>query len=826
MKSFIDDLRYGFRLLWASPGYAAVAILTLAVGIAVSLAVFAWVDGMLIHPLPGASDQQRLAAFENSQPNGEFQASSYRDFRDYRDNMKTISGLTASMQAIYNLTQPQGTGSGDAQSVRRIWGEAVSGNYFDVLGVKPFRGRFFSRDEQRDTKGSAPVAVISHSIWRTEFSSDPGILGKQIRLNSQPITVIGVAPPEFQGVTTGAAFEMWVPITMAPQMNLANDTALEERGSRSLVVIARLKAGSTIAQANSEAHSLARQIAAAYPNSNRGIGARVMRITEGHSGGSQLLDRPLRILMAMCLVLLLLVCANVANLQLARSASRLRELNVRLALGAGRVRLIRQQLTESILLATLSGLASIPMAMWLSPALTYLIPPANVPIRFGDLRITPLILAFIITICALSALISGIVPAVASTRLNVNEFLKEGGRSGSAGARSHRLQAILVIVEVTLAVVALAGAGIFVKSYSKAMAIHPGFDARGVLVGHLYLRADGFNGEQGSQMSSRLRLQFQQTSGVQTAAFADQIPLGFSNAGPWNVLEVDGYQPPAGQQLTCDRAAVSPGYFSLLRIPLIEGRDFNDNDTRKASQVIIVNQTFAKRYLAGSSVVGRQVRVAGRPSTVIGVVGDSKIFSLGETSKPYFYRPYDQGYNSGSHLAFFVRTHGDPRNMAASLRRVPTAMDGRLAAFEAIPMIEYNGAAVLPQRLAASLLTFLALLSLLLAGVGLYGVLACSVSERIREIGIRMALGAKPLNVVKMVFRRALLLTGLGAAIGTVLALLAGRVATGFLYGVSPADPAVYILAAVFLTLVAAPASYLPARRALRADPMDTLRSQ
>jgi predicted permease len=544
------------------------------------------------------------------------------------------------------------------------------------------------------------------------------------------------------------------------------------------------------------------------------------------AGDTQLLDRPLRILMAMCFVLLLLVCANVANLQLARSATRLKELNVRLALGARRMRLIRQQLTESVLLATFGGLVSIPMAMWLSPALTYLIPPANVPIRFGDLRITPLILAFVIAVCALSALISGIVPAVASTRLNVNEYLKEGGRSGSAGARSRRLQALLVIVEVTLAVVALAGAGIFVKSYSKAMAINPGFDARGVLVGHLYLRTGGFNGEQGSQISSRLRLQFQQTGGVRAAAHADQIPLGFSNAGPWNVLEIDGYQPPAGQQITCDRAAVSPGYFSLLRIPLIEGRDFNGDDKRKAPQVIIVNQTFAKRYLAGSSAVGRQVKVSGKPSTVVGVAGDSKIFSLGENAKPYFYRPYDQGYNSGSNLAFFVRTNGDPLNMVARVRRVPTSMDGRLAAFEAIPMTEYNGAAVLPQRLAASILTFLGVLCLLLSGVGLYGVLTCAVSERVRETGIRMALGAEPLNVVKTVLRRALILTGTGVAAGAAIALTAGRLASGFLYGVSPADPMVYFTAAVFLALVAAPASYLPARRALRADPMGSLRSQ
>lgn len=413
-----------------------------------------------------------------------------------------------------------------------------------------------------------------------------------------------------------------------------------------------------------------------------------------------------------------------------------------------------------------------------------------------------------------------------ATRLDVNEFLKEGGRSGSAGARSHRMQALLVISEVALAVIALAGAGLFVKSYRQAMAIHPGFDDQGVLVGQLYLRSDGFTGEQGSRLSVRLRQHFEQTGGVQAAAYADQIPLGFNNAGPWHPIEIDGYQSPAGQPLTCDRAAVSPGYFPLLHIPIVEGRDFTERDTRKAPQVIIVNQSFVKRYFAGRAAVGSQVKVAGNPSTVVGVVADSKIFSLAENAKPYLYRPYDQGYNSGSGLAFFVRTIGEPRDMVSPLRSATTSVDGRLAAFESMTMVDYNGAAVLPQRLAANLLTFLGALSLLLAGVGLYGVLACAVNERTREIGIRVALGAEPVNVVKVVLKRALTLTGVGAGVGAAVALAVARVAEGFLYGVSPADPLIYLAAALFLALVATPASYLPARKALTADPMEAPRSQ
>ena len=826
MKSLLDDLRYGFRLLWASPGYAAVAILTLATGIAVSLTVFTWVDGMLIHPIAGASDQSRLAAIENAQPNGEYQSTSYRDYRDFRDQMTTISGLAATAQAAFNLSKSGPRTDAEPQSVRRLWGEAVSPNFFDVLGVAPHRGRFFSRAEQSDVKGASPVAVISHALWRSEFNADPALPGKTVLINGHPVTIAGIAPPEFQGSSSGVAFQIWIPFNMTPQMNLFGANALDDRGARTLALIARLKDGVSIAQANAEARSVAQRVSDAYPRSNRGIGARVMTLIEGHIGGSQILDRPLRILMAMSLVLLLLVCANVANLQLARSASRLKELNVRLALGAGRTRLVRQQLTESALLATLGGLTSIPMAMWLGPSLLYLVPPANVPLRFGDFRLTPTVLAFIITVCTLSAIVSGLIPALASTRLNLNEFLKEGGRSGSAGARSHRLQALLVVAEVALAVVAIAGAGLFIRSYSQAMAIRPGFDSSGILTGQLYLRADGFSSEQIVQTSLRLKRQFEETAGVASAAYADQIPLTYSNAGPWHTIEIDGYQAPSGRELTVDRAAVSPGYFAALRIPIIEGRDFNEQDTRQSPQVVIVNQTFVKRYFATGQALGRQIKVGGRVSTIVGIAADTKVFSLHEPPRPYLYRPYDQAINSGSNLAFFVRANGDPARIATSLRGVTTRVDARLAAFEAIPLAEYNGAAVMPQKLAASLLSFLALLSLLLSGVGLYGVLACSVAERTKEIGIRLALGAEPLNVVKMILRRALTLTAIGAAAGIIAAFAAARIASSFLFGVSPADPLAYFGAALFLALVAAPASYLPARRALQADPMEALRSQ
>jgi predicted permease len=382
------------------------------------------------------------------------------------------------------------------------------------------------------------------------------------------------------------------------------------------------------------------------------------------------------------------------------------------------------------------------------------------------------------------------------------------------------------VAEVALAVVAIAGAGLFIKSYSQAVAIRPGFDSSGVLAGQFFLRADGFSSDQIIQTSLRLKRQFEETAGVATAAYADQIPLTYSNAGPWHVIEIDGYQAPSGRQLTVDRAAVSPGYFATLRIPLVEGRDFNELDTRQSPQVIIVNQAFVERYLASGHALGRQIKVGGQPSTIVGICGDTKVFSLHEPPRPYLYRPYDQAINSGSNLAYFVRAAGDPARIVSTLRNVPTRVDGRLAAFEAIPMAEYNGAAVLPQKLAASLLSFLAVLSLLLSGVGLYGVLACSVAERTKEIGIRLALGAEPLNVVRMILRRALILTAIGAAAGIAAAFAVARIASTFLYGVSPADPLAYLGAAFFLALVVAPASYLPARRALQADPMDALRAQ
>jgi predicted permease len=809
MRDVLIDLQYAARVLRRTPALTAVAVLTLALGIAATTAVFGWIDGMVLHPFRGATDDGRLAVLEAVRGGGiEAPSVSYADSRDFAESLRSISGLA--------LTQQGPVSIGDGEKAYSAWFQLVSGNYFDVLGVKPVLGRTFTREEYGD-RAKAFTAVISYRLWQDYFQGDPSVLGRTVRINRHPVTIVGVAPPEFRGDTPGIVFDGWVPAPLAGE---------RERDARHFSAIVRLKHGVTVSEANAEAATVAARLGRAFPKTNEGIGARIVPIWKAQSGLSGILASPLAILGAACGLVLLIACANVANLLLARSAARQTEFGIRAALGAGPGRLSRQLVSESILLAALATLVGLPLALWFQDLPVYLVPPTGLPLYF-DAHPSARLFLFAALVCLASALISGLPPAFQSVRRSLVDVLKQGGRGGTQGGYSRRIAGLLVVAEVGLALAALVTLGLFLRSLYGLQSTPAGFDHRNVTVCRLFLSTNNYTASEEQQFSRRLRERLLTAPGVTGAAYSDSIPLGFG-LGKWDEVSVEGYAPRPGENLDVHHASVSPGYFDVLRVPLLAGRDFRADDNAEAPRVMIVNESFTRRFFDGRDPVGRRVHMYGTPFTIVGMVKDSKYLSLSEAPQPYFYMSFDQvhGGSGDGGVAFYARTGGDARGFVPVLRREMSAIDPNSAGLTAMPLSDYISAAWFGPRLASLFLGVLGVISMLLAGVGLYGVLAYSVSQRTREIGIRLALGADPEGVLRMVMRRGLLLALSGIAAGLAISLAASPLIAPLLYRVSPADPVSIAGAALFLIVVAVLASLIPALRATRVDPMVALRQE
>ena len=815
MRALVQDLRYGLRALRRNPAFTATAVLTLALGIAVSTVVFSWIDMVLLHPLPGTSDGRRLFIFESKQSDAEGLNISYPDFRDYRDHLK-LSSVALAFQ-----NNPLSLGEGD--HAERVWAELVSGNYFDVLGVKPLLGRFFLPEEQGDTTGGYPVAVISARLWRSRFHSDPHVLGSTIRVNRRELTIVGVAPPEFYGMMRGLTYEMWVPLVMGPQLNRFNERVLQDRPPRMFNAIARVNRGATIEQARAEAEALARELAARYPQTNEGFSVTLLPETQAHGTERNRLVGPLWILMVMCSVVLLIACVNVANLLMVRGVSRRNELGIRLALGASRARVVRQLLTEALLLAGLAAAVGVPLAAWMGEAIAYLAPVSiGIPIQIQAVSLNWEVLGFTTLVSITAALISGISPALHAIGSGVNDVVKEGGRSGTSGTHSQRMRGLFVVCEVALAFVALVGAGLFVKNFEIAKAIHPGFDPRNVLVSRFYTSMSDYSEEQKKAFCIRLRERLDQAPGIVNVSYADNIPLGFGLGGQ-SELQIEGYVPARSENMTVGRTLIAPGYFDLLRIPLFNGRDFTERDDLDTAPVAIVNEPFARRFFTGRNPVGQKIFAGGKGYTIVGLVKGTKYYFLTEPPRPYFYVPLRQAH-APEDIVLYLRSTGDPSDAIKTLRREAAAVDPNAGLFDAMPLTDYIGAPLFPQRYAASLLSALGAMSLLLAAIGLYSVMAYTASQRTHEIGIRLALGADPRDLLAMVVRKGIVLTGAGLLAGMFAAFVVARLVTGLLVNVSATDPLIFTAASLFLVFVALLASYLPARRASKIDPIVALR--
>jgi predicted permease len=597
---------------------------------------------------------------------------------------------------------------------------------------------------------------------------------------------------------------------------------LQDRNTRNFMLLARLAPGSAIDQARGEVQALANRMAEADADSNLGVGATVLPVWQSHFGTQAMLLTPVAILMGIGGIVLLIVCANLANLLLARATGRQQEFSVRLALGARPGRLMAQLLTETLLMALIGSMFALILANWLGGALRWLLPAVARPVM-----ITPPLDGHVFAFTAASAIIvtvlAGLVPALHSSRANVSEALKQGGRSGASGIHAHRLRGLMVISEVALAVVAMVGAALFLKSFERARTMDPGFAPEGVALAQFDFSTANYDAQQTDNFCRRLRERLEQFPGVTAVSYDDSVPLGF-HGGNWENLEVEGYVPAPNENMKIYRDLISPGYFDSMKIPLIEGRDFDWHDDSKSPLVMIVNQEFARRFLPNHSVIGHKVHGWGQWFTIVGVARDSKYHRVTENPQPYFYIPIRQIFRPEYGLTFHVRTSGAVNEAIAAVRREAAAIDPAIVLFDAQPMTEYISASLFGAKIAANLLTLLSGIGLLLAAMGLYGVMAYSVAQRTREFGVRVAMGAKPRDILRLILRESGTLTISGMAAGLILAALSARIVANAIYGISPLDPLTYGAVGLVLVAVALAASYVPARRATKVDPIVALR--
>jgi macrolide transport system ATP-binding/permease protein len=823
MQTLWQDLRYGVRMMVKQPGFTLIAVLTLALGIGANGVIFSLVNALLLRPLPVDRPQELAAVFTSDFSSGDFGGSSYPDYADFRARNQSFAGLVS--------YQPQPLSLNIDGTNERAFGEIVSGNYFTVLGLKPTLGRGFLPEEEQKP-GAAPVAVISHKLWQTRFGGDPATVGRSVKLNGQPFTIVGVAPENYAGLIRGIAVDWWVPAMMVDQL-VPGSRNLTERGNRGLLIMGRLKPGVTVTQAQAEFNNIAAQLYKEWPQQWENIrrqGRSISLVPESEARVMPGLRTPLVIFTALLMtvvgLVLLIACANVANLLLARAAARRKEIAIRLSLGAGRGRLIRQLLTESVLLALLGGSAGLALAVWGADLLMAFKPPTPIPIEInlhGDWRV----FGFMFGLSLLTGIVFGLVPALAASRPDVTASLKDNSGAGSGRGR---LRGALVVVQVALSLLLLICAGLFLRSLRNASAIDPGFDADNLLAMTMDLEQQGYDEARGKQFNAQLLDRVRALPGVVSASLTDSLPLGLDGAR--RGITIEGYSAQPGESTELHSSTVAPGYFETLRIPLLQGRTFETQDRPEAPGVVLINEAFARRYWPGQPPLGKRIQMGAVREgtnnaphlTVVGVVKDGKYTSLGEEATPFFYLNLAQRYASSPTL--IVRTNGNPTDLLATVRNEVTTLDKSLPLFDVKTMRQHLGIALLPARLAGSVLGVFGLVALLLAAAGIYGVMAYAVAQRTREIGIRMALGADSLAVLRLVVQQGMTLVLIGLAIGLAAAFALTHLLKSLLFGVSTVDPVTFAGIALLLTLVALLACWIPARRATKVDPMIALRCE
>ena len=814
MKGLFQDLQFGLRMLWKSPAFTFVSVASLALGIGLNTAIFSLVNVILIRPVPVVKDQSRIMWLRAP--------ISYPDYIDYREQTNSFVDLAAiTGTSEFSLTQ--------GNEPELIKGEYVTENYFEVLGISAIKGRIFDKSEGQTP---TPVVVLSENLWRTRFNSAANIIGGQVSLNGLDFTVVGVAPARFVGTEVGLNRELWVPLAMQPVLNPpeASRTAdpfaskLRERNSHWLAVFGRLKPDVSIEQAGSELTTVARHVAETY---NGKVEPETLRSVQllSMSGGMDPRDRqealPLAgIVMAIVALVLLIACVNIASLLVARAAIRSRETAIRQALGATRRRLVRQWLTESVLVGIAGGTLGLVLALWATQLLISFL--QTTPLASLELALDWRVLVFTLGISIATAMAFGLVPAIHASRLDLVMSLKSENSLRGGGSRSSRLRTAFVTAQLTLSVVLLVGAGLFIRALQNANKIDPGFRVDHALTVPVNLGLLRYTETEGQSFYRSLLERVEAQPGIERASLTRFSNLGFSYA-QYQVFKEGSDDSDEGFSVGFN--VVGPNFFKTMETPLLRGRDFTEADNKSAPGIVVLNETLAGALWPNEDALGKRLSLEGPKGPyleVVGVARDSKYRTLADSALPYVYQPVLQSYDPK--MTLVVRTKGEPQSVAAAVREQIRTLDRHLPVTEMKTLQDQVDLSLFPSRVAAWTLGGFGILALLLAAIGIYGVVSYSVAQRTHEIGVRMALGAKETDVLRLVFREGLFVVGVGLAAGLLLAFAATRAIAGFLYGIGATEPLTYVGVPLLLGFVALVASYLPARRATKVDPLVALR--
>ena len=807
MQILLQDLRYSWRMLRTNLGFTIVAVIALALGIGANSAIFTVVNALLLRPLPFSQPDQLVQVWEANLKQGRSKmVASYPNFVDWRDQNRGFEQIAAYSDATFNLT-------GTSQP-ERIRSAIVSPAFFPLLGIKPILGRVFLPAEDYPNKVFS--VVMGERLWRRRFNSDPNITGQAINLDNQSFTVVGVIPNVSDLLALPSDTELWAPIS--------HSFGFDNRRGHYLGVLARLKPGVTIEQAQANMDVIGSALARQYPDANKDRGVLLVPLHEQIVGDSKL---ALLVLLGAVVCVLLIASANVANMLLARAASRQKEIAIRTALGAGRFRLIRQLLTESLLLSALGGALGLLLALW-GVDLLRAFGPTDLP-RVAEVAVDGRVLTFTLVVSLLTGIIFGLAPALQASRPALNEALKESGRSATGSAGRRRLRSLLVVTEIALSLVLLIGAGLLIRSFVKLRAVNPGFNAQNLLTMQLDLSGPNYEKEAPViAFYDQLLDKIKTLPGVQTAATRAHTPIAPDAGYARLSFLIEGRQPDPANRPLAFYNAVSSEYFQAMEIPLLKGRSFDPRDTKKVPYVMIINETLARRYFPGEDPIGKRMTLNDdHPkeeewATIVGLVKDTKPLKLEGEAVPEMYLPFAQDPRGS--MALMIRTTSKPESIAAAVRAEVLSLDPNQPVYSIRTMESVLSEAVATPRFRTFILGVFAIVALILAMVGVYGVMSYSVTQRTHEIGIRVALGAQSSDVLKLVVGHGMALAFVGVGIGLVTSFALTRVMSKLLFGVEPTDPLTFAVIALLLTLVALLACYLPARRAMKVDPMIALR--